>query len=66
LDEILSKPLWRHSLKEVVVNIIRPGYMLLAAGDLDRVRLSLPTISAVPSVSLTIASSKLSELDGYV
>jgi len=66
LDEILSQPLWRHSLKRIVVDIIRPGYMLLAANDLDRVRLSLPTISAVPSVSLTIGSSKLSELDGYV
>ena len=66
LDEILSKMLWRHSLKRVIVNIIRPGYMLLDAGDLDRVRFSLPTISTVTTVSLTVESSKLSELDGYV
>jgi hypothetical protein len=38
--------------------------MLPAAGDLDQ--LSLPTISTVPSGSLTIESSELSELDGHV
>jgi hypothetical protein len=59
LDEILSQPLWRHSLKRIVVNIIRPGDVLLDASDLDRVRLSLPVISTIPSVSLTIESSKL-------
>jgi len=39
---------------------------VLDPGDLDRIRLSLPTILAIPGVSLTIESSKLSELDGYV
>ena len=66
LDEILSKPLWRNNLKRVVVDIIQPGYTLLGAGDLERVRLSLPTISTVPSVSLAVESSKISELDGYM
>ena len=66
LDEILSKPLWRNNLKGVVVDIIQPGYRLLGAGDLERVWLSLPTISTVPGVSLAVESSKISELDGYV
>ena len=66
LDEILSQPLWRHSPKRIVVNIIRPCYLLLDASDLDRIRLSLPLISTIPSISLTIASTELSEKDGYV
>lgn len=68
LDKILSKPLWRHGLKRAVVDIVRSGHMPLAAGDIDSdcVRLSLPMIATFPSVSLTIKSSNLSEVDGYV
>jgi hypothetical protein len=65
LDEILSRPLWRHSLKKVVLDIIRPRYMQLDAVDFDRVRLSLPTISSITSVLLTIESRDRFEVDGY-
>jgi hypothetical protein len=63
LDEVLARPLWRHSLKRVVMNIRLARGGLLDPGDLDLVRLRLPMISNMPSVSLTIRSRLLPQDD---
>jgi hypothetical protein len=56
LDQILARPLWRDSLERVVISIMLPRGNLLDPSDRDLVRLRLPMISNVPSVSLTIQS----------
>jgi hypothetical protein len=56
LDEILSRSLWRNSLKRVVINVRLPCSIPLGARDLDGVRLRLPLITANPRVSCKVES----------